>query len=65
MIEVGYQWIVDPTGHRWKVVGFNPVLAHLEDADGKQVNVGRNILRDGFMSGAWKGAEFEVVPDDV
>lgn len=60
---VGYQWIIDPAGHRWKVVGLGMVVAHLEDAEGRQLNVGRSLLRNGFASGAWKEAEFEEMPD--
>lgn len=56
---LGYQWIVDPAGHRWKVTGFNAIVAHLENAEGHKINVGQSILRNGFASGAWQMAEFE------
>lgn len=59
----GYQWIIDPSGHRWKVLGFTPVVASLEGEDGREINVGRSILRKGFASGAWQEAEFEEAPD--
>jgi hypothetical protein len=58
--DKGYQWIIDPAGNRWRVVGFNPVLAHLENEDGFEINVGRSILQKGFAAGTWKMAEFEV-----
>lgn len=58
---LGYQWVTDPAGHRWKVVGWTPVVANLEDAAGREINVGKSILRDGFRLGTWKEAEFEVV----
>jgi hypothetical protein len=55
----GYQWLIDPSGHRWKVVGFNNFLACLEDAEGREINVGRHLL----ASGGWQEAEFEVVEE--
>lgn len=59
---LGFQWIIDPSGRRWKVVGFGAIVAHLEDAEGRRLGVGRSILRDGFASGAWREAEFEETP---
>lgn len=59
---LGYQWIVDPSGHRWKVMGFNVLVAFLEDADGRQINVGKSLLRNGLAAGAWQEAEFEEMP---
>ena len=55
----GYQWITDPTGHRWRVESFNEVAAQLRDADGREIGVGRTILQHGFASGAWQMAEFQ------
>jgi hypothetical protein len=57
----GHQWVIDPAGHRWKVVGFNPIVAFLDDEEGVQINVGRSILQQGFACGAWKMAEFEEI----
>lgn len=48
----GHQWIVDPAGNRWKVLGFNPVLAHLKSESGTELNVGRSIKRLHFVT-AW------------
>lgn len=56
---LGYQWIIDPSGHRWRVDGWSPVVAHLSDEDGREIGVGRSILQARFAAGAWKMAEFE------
>jgi len=60
MSRLGYQWIIDPSGHRWRVEGFNDIKADLCDEEGRKIGVGKSILRDGFKIGAWKMAEFEV-----
>lgn len=58
---LGYQWLTDPAGHRWKITGWNELIAFLEDEDGEQLGVGKSFLRNGLQGGAWKEAEFEVV----
>lgn len=56
--RLGWQWVIDPDGHRWRVEALGVVVAYLRDEDGVELGVGKSVLREH----GWRIAEFELAP---